>query len=499
MKIRLLLLLLFQFLLYCLHPGSLTSSQIVVCDDVKDPPTLDPHKQFTEKNHTLIQQIYEGLVRFSPNGHIESALATHWERKDPLRVRFYLRQGITFHNGEVFNADDVKFSIERYLKPETGFPAQGFINSLDKVEIIDDYTIDIVTKFPDGLLLNRLAGFIVIIPHDYIEKEGENILSSTPIGTGPFIFVNWDKGKQITLTKNTNYWSHEFPKFDKLIFKFIPWDKQLNQLIKGKVDILTELPGTQTTMVMDSKVAKIIKEETYYTMTGVFNSTKGALQDKRIRKAINYAINRTELIRFDALGNGRSIATFSMPGEQGYNKTLTPYPYDIKKCTDLLKDAGYENKPIKLKMLVKDQSLRAARIIAKQLSAINIVVEITVTTDADILKDTKSESWDILFGALPDPMCHSYFIQSITLYSKSPYSLGKVDKFDKLLEDMVVTIDIKEREQKEQAIDKFIYDEALGIFTYQRIKTYGVNLKVDFNPSVTGMPHFFTAKTNEQN
>src|SRR5689334_7993460 len=90
-------------ILGCLGQSAM-SGQLVVCDDVTDPTTLDPHKQFSEKNHTIVQQIYEGLVRFNPQGKVEPALAESWERIDPLRTRFHLRKDVLFHDGEIFNA-----------------------------------------------------------------------------------------------------------------------------------------------------------------------------------------------------------------------------------------------------------------------------------------------------------------------------------------------------------------------------------------------------------
>ncbi len=487
--------LLFVFLM----AGHVWGSSVIVCDDAEDPPTLDPHKQFSEKNHTLVQQIFEGLVRFNPEGKIEPSLALSWERQDPLTMRFHLRQDVRFHNGESFNSESVRFTIQRYLDPATGFPAFGFISSLQEAVVVNDYTIDIKTKFPDGLLLNRLAGFVLIVPPGFVQEEGKKNLHQSPVGTGPFMFEKWEKGNRIVLKKNKNYWMKGYPKINKLIFKFIPYDEQLEELFEGKIDILTELPGTRTTHVMENGFARIIKKDSFYTMTAALNVSSGPLVDVRVRRALNHAIKKEDLIRYDVFGNGYPIATFSMPGEGGHNPNLKPYSYVPKRVHTLLKQAGYSKGELVLQALVKDQAIRAAKIIQKHLKDLGIKMNIHLTTDATILKDTLSKKWDILFGAVPDPMCHSYFIQSINLYSKSPYSLGKYPKFDRMLEEMVVTLDPKERDKKARAIDKFIYDEALSLFTYQRIKTYAVNRKVKFKPSVTGMSHFYLLESNAKN
>lgn len=462
---------------------------LVICDDVAGPATLDPHKQFSEKNHTLLQQIYEGLVRFDPNGKIEPALAESWERVSPLSMRFHLRKGVVFHNGEPFTAESVRYSIARYLNPETHFPAIGFISSLDHAEILDDYTVDIVTTFPDGLLLNRLAGFILIVPARYFQDEGTEAIEGHPVGTGPFLFKSMQNGKSIFLSANKSYWDPRFPKVSGLEFRFLPLEEQIQGLLRGEVDFVTELPGTRTTETMGK--AFVIKKDTYYTVTASLKLDKKPLSDPRVRQALNYAINRDEIVRYDLLGNGSPLATMTMPGEEGHDATLTPYPFNLEKAKDLLKMAGYPG-GFEINALVKDQAIRTAKIIKKQLESVGVTLNIKLTTDSSILADASSKSWDMVMAACPDPMSHSFFIQSIVLYSKSPYSQSRNEKFDSLLENMVMTLDEGERKKKAIALDRLIYDEAWSLFTYQRLKTYGVSRHVRFIPPVTGMPHFLT-------
>jgi peptide/nickel transport system substrate-binding protein len=471
---------------------------LTVCDDVQDPATLDPHKQFSEKNHTLLQQIYEGLVRFDADGKIEPGLAESWERQDPLRMRFKLRKGVRFHDGEPFDSKAVVFTISRYLAPETRFPAFGFINSIEKAEVVDEHTVDIITKYPDGLLLNRLAGFILIMAPDFIAKNGEQALQSRSAGTGPFILDRWEKGKAVVLKKNPDYWNPGYPKIDQLIFKFVPWDKQLAGLLSGDIDIITDLPGTQTTDVAANKTTKILKRETFYIMGVSFNVYSGPLSDIRVRKALNHAINKEDFIRFDVLGNGRILPSLTMPGEEGHNPTLVAYEYNPALARRLLKEAGYPN-GLTLKLLVKEQGARSAKLIVKQLQAVGISVLTQMSTDADLLRNIASQHWDMSIAACPDPMAHSYFIQSIMLYSKSPFALGKHLEFDQKLEEMASSLNPAQREKNAQALDRLVHDDALSLFLYQRIKTYGINRRIVFDPPITGMPHFFgTAITDEK-
>jgi len=465
---------------------------LIVSDAAAQAETLDPQKEFSEKNHIACQQIFDGLIRFGPNCDFEPALATSWERLDPLRMRFHLRPNVKFHNGETFDAEAVKFTLERYLDPKTGFPAIGYLASIDHAEIIDPHTIDIVTKYPDGLLLNRIAGFILISPPKYIKEKGEEFFATHPIGTGAFILDKWDKDKQIVFSANKNYWMNGYPKLDGLVFMFIPPNERIKALFSGKIQLVTNLPGTQTRAVTEHPNTKIMKKPAFRTLSAYFNSSSKILKDVRIRKALNYATNKKDLIRYDLMGNGAEIAALSIPGEYGHNSDLRPYEFDTDKARKLLKDAGYPE-GFELKVLAKESTARAVKIITTQLANIGIKTDTVLVPDAKVIPEFKKHAYDMAIADPPDPMCHSYFIQSVTLFSKSPYSLGTDPVYDEKLIDMASTIDEPLQEQKAKALDKYVYDNALSIFTYQQWDVMALNKKLVFEPYLTGMPYFFAA------
>lgn len=468
-----------------------SSGNLVICDDIANPLTLNPLKTFSEKNDTICHQIFDGLLRFNPDGRIEPALAVSWKRIDPLKVEFKLRKGVKFHDGEPFNAASVKFTIDRYLDPKTGFPALPFISSIDHAEVVDDATVVLVTKFPDGLLLNRLAGFVVMLPPGYIRKVGEAEFAAHPVGTGAFRFVSWEAGKSITLERNPYYWMHGYPKADGLTFRFIPTERQLDELFSGRVDILTELPGTATMAVARNPGTMVVKKESFYTLAANFNLARGPLKDRRVRQALNYATDREQLIRYDLLGNGRPLATFSMRGEEGFNPDLRPYPYDLAKASKLLKDAGYGS-GFKLKAFVKSTGERAARILKVQWMKIGVNLDYEVKNEGDFISQIKSSDLDLAFGGSPDPMAHVFFIQSISLFSQSPFSIISSPEYDRQLLEMASTLDDDKRVLLAKKLDQYIYEEALGVFTYQKTKTYGVRRGVSFVPSVSGMPALYS-------
>jgi len=467
--------------------------RLIVCDDVQDPLTLDPHKEFSEKNHILLQQIYEGLVRFGPQGQIEPALALSWEQRDPVTMRFHLRGNVRFHNGEPFDAEAVKASIERILDPRTKNPAIGFVNSLARVDIVDPLTVDVVTQYPDGILLNRLAWTVPIIPPRYLREVGEEKFAQAPIGTGAFQFVRWEKGERIVLKANSDYWMTGYPKLHELIFRFTPEDKKLAALFNGDIDLVTNIPGTETLQVQSHPGTKIIKSKTFFTAFAGLNISTGPFSDVRVRKAVNLAVDKNSLIRYDLLGNGAIISTLSMPGEIGHDPDIRPYAYDPTKARALLKEAGY-GKGFTVLAGGNVNAERTAKIIAVDLAKVGITVKLNLSADSKMLEDFKNHAYGMIFGGVPDPMAHTFFIQSIVLYSKSPYCLSKNPAYDALLEKMITTIDDGKRESLARDLDRYIYDNALDIFTYQRIQTHAARKNLKFTPYVNGFPYFYATE-----
>ncbi len=482
--------LLIAALLACVSQAR-AASTLTVCDDVVEPISLDPLREFSEKYYTLTQQIFDSLVRLSPGGTIEPSLATSWRRSGDRAMDFTLRKGVQFHDGEPLTPAAVKFSIEKLIDPKSGFPGAGFLNSIESVEVVDADTVRIKTRYPDGILLHRLAGLVPILPPQYIAQRGLGYFGSHPIGTGTFRFVSWDhERKQIVLEANRNHWLSGEIKFDRLIFRFIPAARQVDELLAGRVDIVTELPGTDTLKVMKSGSASVIKKETFYTAASSLNTKTGPLADKRVRQALNYAVNKEHLVRYDLRGNGRPLASLTMAGELGHDPSLRPYPYDLNKARRLLAEAGY-SKGFRLKALVKIQGIRTMNIIAKQLMKVGVDVAITTTTDTEAVRDMGKENWDWIFAGCPDPIGHSFFIQFIFLSSLSPFSVTKDRTYDALLAKMVGATDLSKQTDLGKQLDRYVHDEALSLFTYQRVKTYGVRKGVRFTPSVTGMPYFF--------
>lgn len=300
--------------------------------------------QCAERNaSTTAWNMYDSLVWFNDEGIIEPALAESWEvSEDGTEYTFTLRQGVTFHNGEPFNADAVVFSWQR--GKDGGFEYSNYWARATAVEKIDEYTVSMKTEKPDALLLPVLADNWAIIPPGYFAEVGQQGFEEHPVGTGPFVFVEWVKGDRITMKANPDYWRGA-PKIDTVIFRPIPESATRVAAIQtGEVDIVTRLSAEEAQSLLGVPNVTVIKypqARIYYIAfnnltTGIGQPT----EDARVRIAMNHAIDMQAIV--DSLFDGfaKPAIGFVATPELGYDNA-EPFGYDPDKAKALLAEAGY--------------------------------------------------------------------------------------------------------------------------------------------------------------
>jgi len=189
-----------------------------------DPSTLDPHMHAENFTFAVVHNVFDHLVRrFVKQGQLahEPGLATSWTNVNPTTWEFKLRPGVKFHNGEEFNAEAVKFSIERVLNPDQKARWRWAFADIERVDAVDPLTVRIVTKVPFPTLITNLAFCMPIVPPKYVREKGDTHIATNPVGTGPFKFVRWRKDDALVLEANDSYWRGS-PKIKTLIFRPIP-------------------------------------------------------------------------------------------------------------------------------------------------------------------------------------------------------------------------------------------------------------------------------------
>jgi len=315
-----------------------------------DADALDPHMTTLGNSADVIVNVFDGLVRFKEGTtEIEPALATDWEiSNDGLEYVFNLREGVEFHDGTPFNAESVVFDIERQLDPEHpyylegSFPYAGFsLGMIEEVTAVDEYTVKFTLENPYAPFIKNLAMFAtMIVSPEAVKEYGEDIFKN-PVGTGAFKFVEWVRDDNITLEANEDYWDGR-PYLDELIFTVIPNNQtRLLELEEGNIHLMEGLNPTDVERVIENDELELLEAPGLNVGYIALHNEKEPFGNKKVRQAMNYAINKEEITEY-LMGGQATVAKGALPPTiWSYNEELEGYPYDPEKARSLLEEAGY--------------------------------------------------------------------------------------------------------------------------------------------------------------
>jgi peptide/nickel transport system substrate-binding protein len=313
-----------------------------------DSESLDPAVTTEGESFKVTENIYETLINFGEQDtEIEAGLAEKWEPSaDGLKHTLKLRKDVKFHDGTDFNAEAVVFNFERWKagnKERFYYYNSQFGDVIKEVKAVDEYTVEftlnrVLAPFYKNLAMSPFA----IASPAAVEKHGDKFIEN-PVGTGPFKFKEWKRNDKITVVKNEDYWQKDLPKLDSVIFRVIPENSaRLNALNTGEVDLIDGVNFSDVKQIEDNADLQTFFRPSLNVAYLGLNNERGPLKDKKVRQALNYAVDKQSLI--DAFYAGAAEpATNPMPKTvAGYNDAVKDYEYDPEKAKALLKEAGFE-------------------------------------------------------------------------------------------------------------------------------------------------------------
>jgi peptide/nickel transport system substrate-binding protein len=325
-------------------PSAAAQKDTVVIAYPQKFSTLDYYQLTTRASIHFGNMVWDTLVRQDiKTGKMNPRLALSWKRIDPTTWEFKLRPGVKFHNGNPFNAEAVRYTVEECaLNPKSGWLVN--FKFLKKAEVVDDLTVRIISHKPFPIFLNRIASMLIYDPV-YCKQVGDKKVAEAPMGTGPYQFVKHDRGNQLVLKKNPNYWEKGVPKIENLIFRIIPeTSTRMSELISGGVDFAFYFTPDNLGMLKGNVVP--VETETIRVNFWQFDSSgrasKTPLTDKRVRQAICHAIDRKAIIKNVMRGLAGELDSPMHPLQFGYDPSVKFYDYNPEKARALLKEAGYE-------------------------------------------------------------------------------------------------------------------------------------------------------------
>ncbi len=270
-----------------------TDSKVLTIANATDIESFDPHNNNNTASEAVLVNVFDYLLKNDSQQKKVPGLATSWEKVNDTTWRFHLREGVTFHNGDPFTAEDVKYTIERVAKDNT-LKQNSYFKNIKEVKVVDEHTADIITDGPDPLLLNRLSKMGAgILPSKYIEKNGIEAFLKNPIGTGPYKFSQWIKDDRVVLVKNDKYYEGQL-KWDQVVFRSIPEaSTRVSELLAGSIDIASGIPSTDIERIQGEDGKKIVKAPIQRVLQLILRQSQGSVTaNPKVREAIDLAIDK---------------------------------------------------------------------------------------------------------------------------------------------------------------------------------------------------------------
>ncbi len=430
-----------------------------------EPPHLDPTAGAAAAiDEVVYANVFEGLTRIDQTGAVQPALAESWDVSDDgLSYTFHLHDGVTFHDGTSFDADDVVFSLDRARAEDSTNAQKGLFEGIASVTAVDPLTVDVVLSSPNAQFpWNMGWGDAVMVAPETADDNQQN-----PIGTGPFRFENRVSGDRVDLVRNDNYWGEPVA-LDAATFVFIPdAAAQVNALLAGDLDAFPNIgaPETLGQFAGDPEFSVVIGTTEGETILAL-NNGRAPFNDIRVRRAIAHAIERQVVIDGAMFGYGTPIGSHFAPHHPAYVDLTGMYAYDLDAAKALLAEAGYpDGFETTLVLPPPSYARRGGEIIAAQLGAVGIKVSIEPVEWAQWLDVVfRNTNYDMTIVSHTEPL-------DIGIYARDEYYFNyHSDRFNAVMDEVAQTTDVAEQYALYGEAQRILAEDSVNGFLFQLAK-----------------------------
>lgn len=461
--------------------GSEVAGGNIVVIVPQDIDFLDPHLAVAAGTSEMLFNVFEGLLKPNDKGEVYPAIAESYEiSSDGLTYTFKLREGVKFHNDKALTSEDVKYSYDRLAGKDTGKPLSPSFESVDSIETPDAKTVVIKLKSNNSSFLTSLTS--AIIPSGYQDSN------KTPIGTGPFKFVEYLPGQKLVVAKFKDYYVKDIPKLDQVEFRIITdAEAALLALKSGEADIYPRIGTEKLDQLGDGFQSVSAPQNLVQLVT--FNLSRKPFDDIKVRQAINYAVDKDEIIEAVAFGKGTKLGSNLSPiFKQYYQEGLeNTYSYNVEKAKSLLEEAGLKDGFSTTLSVPSNYQFHVdtAQVIAQQLSKVGIEVKIEPVEWAVWLERIyKGRDYDTTIIGLDGKLNpHDILSKYISTASNNFFNY-KNTEFDTTLNQALTEIDLNKR------VD--LYKKAQTILTNDAAALYIMdpNLNVALKKNLAGYKQY---------
>lgn len=445
------------------------------------PVGLDPHIAIAYSSMAAFEHVYETLLRYDAEMNIEPALAVSFEQPDDLTYVFHLREGVKFHDGDVMDADAVKYNFDRILDPASS-QASAF-DAIETITVLDEHTVEFKMKepFPAFLSLVAAPDYASIVSPRAVEEHGD--LQTTPVGTGPFRLVKYETGARIVYERFDDYWDEGKPYVDGLEFTFTRDETtRIAALRRGTVHI---------GWVREPRLASQLENEPHLSIQQAapirhqrffMRTDKPPFDNVKVRQAMSVATNREEIIKTILLGYGTPSAALP-PGLPPYAVPADevadlPYQqYDPELAKKLLAEAGYPD-GFEFTLLASPHGfdyIPTAEVLQAQWARVGIHANIESVDWGTAIGRWRAgdfESFLIANAWMPDP--NNYVMDMFYTGADANYYGHSDPKLDAMLDEQATVTDVEKRAQLWREIQKYVAETAPALYLYGMTPRYEV-------------------------
>ncbi len=446
-----------------------------------EPSTLDGQAVIDRNSRVASGNIFESLLDRDRNGQIVPGLAESYRAVNDNTWRFRLRKGVKFHNGEPFNAEAAAFSVNRIVDKKFKTQRASYIENISGAKVVDPDTVDVLTDGTNAVLPVQMTQLVMVPPKAANEKN----FGDAPVGTGPYKFARWDRGRDIVLALNETYWGKK-PAIREFVVRVIPdAQTQLAALQAGEIDLVLDLLPEQAKLA--PRFISVPATEFSYIQ---FNALKKEMANPKVRIALNLAIDKETLAKSLYLGHGQANhAQHLAKGMLGYNATLKPFPYDPNKARQLLKEAGYPSgfdlvlhAPIGRYLKGEETS----EFVAAQLKEIGVRVKVQLHEwnayrKLGRIPGNEPGAFDLKYGWNSNEWFDaSRIVSHITCDGTSSKLCN--NKIDQLMDQAIKTLDQKARDKIYQQVWALLNEDPHSIYLLQQNLIYGLSKRLEWQP-----------------
>ncbi len=438
-----------------------------------DPPALDSFRSFDPESYLGISMLYDSLVYTNTENVISPSLAVSWHREGELAIVFELRQGVTFHNGDSFDADDVVATLAAHLDPDDpSVLGMGLFAIIKSCEKLGPYRVRFETHAPDGMLLSRFI-FSHIYPKALLKVHGRQYFYTQPVGTGAYQMDSWKPGEVIRLRRFDHHWAGAVDA-DYLELPIMRHSEWLDGLKGGTLDAALSVDVHDVHRAQSIEGLNNVSREAAIPHLFLL-AKKGPLAHEKVRQALNYAVHGGLLVDIAERGLGTAQASMLTEEQIGHNPELSPYIYDPDVARGLLKEAGY-SEGFEIKGLVASNS-SAIYLAAKEfLARIGVQLQAEIVPRSEWMRRIVNERMapgeefpgDFAVLSCDNPTGDGLFHHYCFLFSQGPLSIYRDQEYDQLFLIAAGQVEPQAYTEAMQRLEKHVQESAPMLFTVKQ-------------------------------